>query len=82
MNAEPDSRAGPLGRLLRAVVVFLFVSLAVAALRSDDGCEVMSLPGLLFGRRTRLACLVSSPIDRIERRLAGRSGGHDPCLSS
>ncbi len=45
---------------------FLSVSLIVSALRSDSGCEVMSVPGLIFGKHTHLACILFSPVDWIE----------------
>lgn len=55
------------GRL--ASVTFLALSLVVAAARGDPGCEVMSIPAVLFGAHSRLPCIVFSPIDRVERRL-------------
>jgi hypothetical protein len=54
------------GRL--AAVGFLAVSLIVAAVRADPGCEVMAIPGALFGTHAELACLVFSPLDRLERK--------------
>ena len=56
---------GRLGTLL-----FVGVSLLLTAARADGGCEVMTLPGLLLGRRTHLVCIAFSPIDWIESRLA------------
>jgi len=32
---------------------------------------VMAIPGLLFGKHTQLACLIFSPLDRLERKLRG-----------
>lgn len=55
------------GRL--AAVTFLAVSLLVASLRGDTGCELTSIPGALFGQHSRLACLVFSPIDWLEKKL-------------
>jgi hypothetical protein len=54
---------GQLGAL-----TFLGVSLILAGLRADSGCEVMALPNALSGKRSDLACLVFSPVDRLERR--------------
>lgn len=54
---------GQLGAL-----TFLGVSLVLAGLRADSGCEVLALPNALAGKRSHLACLVFSPIDRLERR--------------
>ena len=52
-----------------AVVLFIGVSLLVTAVRADGGCEVMTLPALLLGKRTHLVCLVFSPLDWIEDKL-------------
>ena len=52
-----------------AAVTFLAVSLLVASLRGDAGCELTSIPSALFGQHSRLACLVFSPIDWLERKL-------------
>jgi hypothetical protein len=57
---------GQLGAL-----TFLGVSLVLAGLRADSGCEVMAVPNALAGKRNHLACLVFSPIDRLERRWRG-----------
>lgn len=53
-------------------VTFLGISLVVAGLRAAPGCEVMAIPGLLFGKHTELACLISSPLDRLERKLLSK----------
>jgi hypothetical protein len=55
-----------------AAVTFLAVSLLVAALRGDAGCELTSIPSALFGQHSRLVCLVFSPIDWLERKLRWR----------
>jgi hypothetical protein len=52
-----------------AAVTFLGISLIVAGMRAAPGCEVMAIPGLLFGKHTELACLIFSPLDRLERKL-------------
>jgi hypothetical protein len=51
-----------------AAGTFLGVSLIVAGVRADAGCEVMAIPGVLFGKHAELACLVFSPLDRLERK--------------
>lgn len=51
------------------VLGFLGVSLGLGALRADPGCEVMSIPAFLTGRRTHLACLLFTPLDGLELRL-------------
>jgi hypothetical protein len=55
-----------------AAVTFLGISLVVAGLRAAPGCEVMAIPGLLFGKHTELACLIFSPLDRLERKLRSK----------
>jgi len=55
------------GPAATGALTFLSGSLIVAAIRSDSGCEVMSIPGLIFGKHTHLACIIFSPIDSIER---------------
>jgi len=54
-----------------AAVTFFGISLVVAGVRAAPGCEVMAIPGLLFGKHTQLACLIFSPLDRLERKLRG-----------
>ncbi len=54
-----------------AALMFIGVSLVVTAIRSDGGCEVMTLPGMLTGKRTHLVCIVFSPLDWIEDKLTG-----------
>ena len=58
---------GRLGTLL-----FVGVSLLFTAARADGGCEVMTLPGMIFGKRTHLCCIAFSPIDWAEDRMAKR----------
>ncbi len=58
------------GRL--ASVTFLAISLVVAGVRADPGCEVMAIPGALLGKHTELACLVFSPLDHFERKLRSK----------
>jgi hypothetical protein len=58
---------GRLGTLL-----FLGTSLLFTAVRADGGCEVMALPGVLFGKRTHLVCIAFSPVDWLEEKLARR----------
>ncbi len=53
-----------------AVVTYIGVSLVIDAIRRDAGCEVMAIPTLLLGQRTRLVCILFSPIDWVEQRFA------------
>lgn len=55
--------------ILLGVLAFFGVSLVVQALRGDRGCEVMTLPTLLFRRRAYLPCLLFSPLDRFEESI-------------
>ena len=57
-----------------AAVTFLGVSLVVAGVRAAPGCEVMAIPSLLFGKHTELACLIFSPLDKLERKLRSKRG--------
>jgi hypothetical protein len=58
------------GSIQLGALTFLGISLIVTALRADSGCEVMSIPGLIFKRHTHLACILFSPIDWIEKKMA------------
>ena len=62
------------GKGALAAVTFLGISLVVAGVRAAPGCEVMAIPGLLFGKHTELGCLIFSPLDRIERKLRSKHG--------
>ena len=55
-----------------AAVTFLGISLVVGGVRAAPGCEVMAIPGLLFGKHTELACLIFSPLDSLERKLRSK----------
>lgn len=49
-----------------AAITFLAVSFLVDFARRNAGCEVMALPGLMFGSRTHLPCILLCPIDHAE----------------
>jgi hypothetical protein len=53
------------------VVLFLGISLLFTGIRGDGGCEVMTLPGMILGKRTHLVCIVLSPLDWVEEKLTG-----------
>jgi hypothetical protein len=53
------------GRL--GTILFVGISLVATAWRADGRCEVMTLPGMIFGKRTHLVCLAFSPVDWAER---------------
>ena len=54
-------------------LTYLGIALIVTSLRADAGCEVMSIPGLIFRRHTHLACLFFSPVDWLEGQIARKS---------
>ena len=54
--------------------LFVGISLLFTALRNDAGCEVMTLPGMMLGRRTHLVCVALSPIDWVEEKASQRFG--------
>jgi len=56
------------GPAATGALTFLAVTLIVAAIRADAGCEVMSIPAVLYGKHTHLPCLLFSPIDWVERK--------------
>jgi len=62
------------GRGQLAAVTFLGISLVVAGVRAAAGCELMAIPGVLFGKHTELACLIFSPLDRLERKWRSKHG--------
>ena len=53
------------------VLLYLSVSLIVAALSSYGGCEVVAFPSLLFRRHCTVYCPLNA-IDLVERRYAKR----------
>jgi predicted permease len=61
------------GEGAEAVLLYVGVSLVVMALRAEAGCEVMTLPNMIFGRSTQLPCLLFSPIDALERRMGRKN---------
>ena len=60
------------GALQLGALTFLGISLVLTSVRADKGCEVMSIPDLIFNRHTHLACFFFSPIDWLEKKLAGK----------
>lgn len=55
--------------------LFLGISLLLTAIRGDGGCEVMTLPGMIFGKRTHLVCIMLSPLDWVEEKLTTSKEG-------
>src|SRR5947207_9259170 len=48
-----------------AAVTFFGVSLVVAGVRAAPGCEVLAIPGVLFGRHTEPPCFIFFPFERL-----------------
>ncbi len=57
------------------VLTFAGASLLLAGFRGDPGCEVMSIPGLVFKKHTHLVCILFSPIDWLEEAKSERPEG-------
>ena len=51
-----------------AIYVFFGVSMLLAAVRGQAGCEVLALPNVLFGREDRVSCVLYGPLDSVESR--------------
>lgn len=49
-----------------AALTYLTVSFLVDAVQGNAGCEVLALPGLMFGSRADVPCLLLCPIDHAE----------------
>ncbi len=52
-----------------AAITYVAVSLVIDVLRGDSGCEVMAIPGLIFGERTHLACIAFCAVDAMDEGL-------------
>ena len=60
------------GKLVSLLLVG--ISLLFTAFRNDVGFEVMTLPGMVFGKRIHLVCVAFSPIDWAEEKIHGKRG--------
>ncbi len=56
--------------LILAVLLYFGLSLVISGLVKYGGCEVVTIPGLVLGKRYNVACIVFSPVDWLEDRLA------------
>ncbi len=50
-----------------AILLFIGVSLVLAALRGSAGCEFLAVSNLLLHRADQIACAVFTPIDGLDR---------------
>jgi hypothetical protein len=51
-----------------AIWLFLGVSMVIGAIRGDAGCEALTIPNAIFGRRERTGCVAFALIDSLEAR--------------
>jgi hypothetical protein len=51
-----------------ALYLFFGISMVIAGLRGEEGCEVLAVPNLVLGSRGRIWCPLFSPIDLREQR--------------
>ncbi len=51
-----------------AVLIFVGLSMVLAALRGYAGCEILALSNWLLHRQDQIACAVFTPIDSLEQR--------------
>lgn len=63
--------APPLGFTSNAVLIFYGASMLLAALRGYPGCEVLAVSNWLLRRDNQVGCVIFSPLDCLERGLAG-----------
>lgn len=47
---------------------FLGISMLLAAARGDSGCELVTIPNAITGRRDRIGCVLFGPIDAADAR--------------
>ncbi len=55
------------GPAATGALTFLSLTLILAGIRADPGCEVMSFPAILSGKHTHLLCPLFSPLDWMEK---------------
>ncbi len=58
---------GGIGQM--SAMTYVGASLFIDSLNGDGGCEVMAIPGLIFGKRTHLVCIAFSPLDWLDKKL-------------
>ncbi|MGI0079120.1 MAG: hypothetical protein ACRECH_05810 [Nitrososphaerales archaeon] len=52
-----------------AVLTYVGFAMLLAGWRRDAGCEVMSVPNVIFRNSNHLACIIFSPIDWAEQKI-------------
>ncbi len=51
-----------------AIFVFIGLSMLLAAIRGDSGCELLTVPNMIRRRRDTVWCPVYTPIDAVEAK--------------
>ncbi len=70
--------------LILAVFLYFGTSLIISGVVKYGGCEVVTIPGLILRRRYDVACIMFSPIDWLEDKIAkkiAKSSGPSPSLN-
>ncbi len=70
--------------LILAIFLYFGLSLVISGIVNYGGCEVVTIPGLVLGKRYKVACIMFSPIDWLEDRIArktGKSSASSPSLN-
>ena len=58
--------------LILAVLLYFGVSLVLSGLAKYGGCEVVTIPNLVLGKRYNVACFPFSLVDLLENYVAGK----------
>jgi len=56
--------------LILAVLLYFGLSLVLSGVAKYGGCEVLAIPDIILGKRYNVACIMFSPIDWLENRIA------------
>ncbi len=56
--------------LILAIFLYFGISLIISGTVKYGGCEVVTIPGLILRKRYNVACIMFSPIDWLEDKLA------------
>jgi len=70
--------------VILAVFLYFGTSLIISGVVKYGGCEVVTIPGLILRRRYDVACIMFSPIDWLEDKIAkkiAKSSGPSPSLN-
>jgi hypothetical protein len=59
--------------VILGVLLYFGISLILSGIAKYGGCEVLAIPNLFLGKRYNVACIMFSPIDWLEAKLANRT---------